>query len=200
MIKRNFHLVILIFLTQIIFTTSANALSLIFSEVFYDTPGIDSKEEWIEIYNASTSAINIGGFTIEDNSSVYTIAAGTIINPGKTLIFARSTTGFFNLYGFNPDFGNLNLSLSNSGDFLRLKNTGGVLLDEVAWEGALPGWGSVFANTNKSIKRATLASGPSAWLSNQNPDPGSPAPLPEPTTYLLFAVGLLSILLIKNKV
>ena len=178
--------------------------SLIISEVFYDTPGIlnpESKEEWIEIFNPTFQSIDIGGFTIQDNRSTYTMAGGTIIQSGQSMIFARNTAGFFALHGFNPDFGDFNLSLSNTGDFLRLKDASGTLLDEVAWEGELPGWENVEADNGKSLKRASLGQNPKDWLSNQSPNPGNPNGLgvvPEPASIFLVATGLLSMGILRR--
>ncbi len=175
---------------------------LILSEVFYDTPGIlnsESDEEWIEIFNASLSAIDISGYTIEDNSGAYTIAAGTTIGSGQTLVFARDTDGFFDLYGFNPDFGDLNLSLANGGDRLDLKDSGGTLLDMVAWEDFVPAW-SIEATEGKSIKRSLMPTAPGSWLSNQTPNPGDPDGLvvvPEPATLVMLTGGLLAMLSIR---
>ena len=129
---------------------------IIISEVFYDTPGRDSVEEWIELYNPTASSVDLSGWTLSDNSRTYTIASGTIIPAGGFLIFARSTSGFFNLYGFNPDFGDLNLALGNNGDLVSLKNTSGTEIDFVAWENYVAGW-SISASTGQSLARIDLS-------------------------------------------
>ena len=137
-------------------TTLNQSLShVIISEVLYDTPGTDSNEEWIELYNPTSSAVDLSGWTISDNSRTYTIASGTIILAGGFLIFARSTTGFNALYGFNPDFGDLNLALGNSGDKLSLKDSSGTEIDFVAWENYVAGW-DITASTGQTIVRTSL--------------------------------------------
>lgn len=165
--------------------------TLIITEVFYDTPGIDSEEEWIELFNPTASAINLEGFSLQDNGSTFTIGAGNVVGAFQTFILARDAMGFAKLNpGVTPDLTTFPLALSNAGDFLRLRDNLGILLDEVAWEGGLPGWENVAATTGNSITRGQIGAGPNAWLANQTPAPGTPAPIPEPSTLVLMAGGL----------
>jgi beta-lactamase superfamily II metal-dependent hydrolase len=123
---------------------------VVFSEVFYDTPGTDSEEEWIELYNNSPVALDLGGWKIIDNNgagSSYTIPAGEVIEPGTYYTLAVSSTGFTNLYGYDADLYAYIPGLNNDGDVLLLKDKSGTVKDFVAWEGGatagLPtGWGS----------------------------------------------------------
>ena len=166
--------------------------TVIITEVFYDAPEPESKKEWIELYNPSSEPVDIGGYTIEDNQYTYTISSYTMA-PGQTIICARDSTGFYNLYGFYPEFGDLNLPLGNSGDYLILRDPTGVQIDMVAWEGGYKGshpeWKEIYAE-EKSIQRKSLAQGPSAWLSDRKPNPKDPSPIPEPGTLILLGSGL----------
>ncbi|MFQ5652948.1 MAG: lamin tail domain-containing protein [bacterium] len=175
-------------------TTPASALPLlIFSEVFYDPPGNESKEEWIEIYNPTLTTIDLTNYTIKDNAGTFHLPATTLAS-GATLVFARDSDAFFDLYGFLPDAGTLNLSLANSGDFLELFDDTNALLDSVAWENKIATW-NISASENKSIVRAALPASPASWLSNQTPGPGNPGGLmviPEPSSFLLLGLGLLA--------
>ncbi len=164
--------------------------SLIISEILYDAPAPESDEEWIEIFNATGNTIDIGGYTFGDNTaSTYTVATGTMVQPGQTMVFARDATFFQARYGFSPDFGDFSLGLNNTGDKLVFRDLAKALVDSVAWENHVPGW-SILANDNQSLKRFATAISPASWLSNQTPDPGNPAPIPEPATFVLMATGL----------
>jgi len=139
-------------------------MKVVFSEVYYDTIGVDTDEEWIELYNNSPMEVNIGGWTITDNNgsgAIYTIPQGTVIASHTYLTLARTSAGFNALYGYNADvYGNLP-PLNNDGDALILKNSVGTVKDTAAWEGGASGgvptgWGSTTlpnATTGKSIYR-----------------------------------------------
>ncbi|MCU0289232.1 MAG: lamin tail domain-containing protein, partial [Acidobacteria bacterium] len=128
-------------------------MKVIFSEIFYDTPGTDSVEEWIELYNNSPMTVDISGWTIRDNNgtgTTYTIPQGKSIAPHTYYTIAVNSTGFNALYGYNADLYGAIPSLNNDGDTLILKNNYGTIKDAVAWEGGasagIPtGWGSTTA-------------------------------------------------------
>lgn len=137
---------------------------VLFSEIFYDTPGTDSQEEWVELYNASASSIDISGWVITDNNgtgSSVTLPGSTTIQAGTYLTVARNASGFNFLYGFDADVSGSLPALNNGGDALLLKDETGAIIDEVAWEGGassgIPsGWGSSSnpsAPTGSSILR-----------------------------------------------
>lgn len=139
-------------------------IKVVISEVFYDTPGTDSEEEWIELYNNSPVLLDISGWKIIDNNgsgASYTIPQGTTIDAGTFLTIAANSTGFNNLYGYNADIYGGIPSLNNDGDALLLKNKTGTTYDAVAWEGGgtggLPsGWGSTTepaASTGSTVVR-----------------------------------------------
>ncbi len=139
-------------------TLSSSGLNhIIISEVFYDTPGTDSAEEWIELYNPTTVPVDLSGWTLSDNRGVFTLPSGTTIGVNSFLVVARNAAGYFALYNKNPDVSGMTLSLGNSGDVLRLKNLGGTEVDMVAWENYIVGW-SIFAKTGQSISRVSLTS------------------------------------------
>jgi beta-lactamase superfamily II metal-dependent hydrolase len=134
-------------------TNSATSDGVVFSEVFYDPPGTETLREWIELYNNSAAAADIGGWTITDNNGLgttFTIPAGTTMTPNSYLTIATDAAGFLALYGYNADIGdpsNTFPSLNNAGEALILKNSSAVVKDAIGWEGGagggLPaGWGS----------------------------------------------------------
>ncbi len=132
-------------------STDVNA-HLLISEVYYDTVGVDSKEEWIELYNPTNQVLDISGWTIADNNKVYTIPSGTTIQNKSYLVIARDATGYYNLYNKYPDISGLTLFLGNTGDKLTLSDTSATEIDFVAWENYVPGW-DITAPTGYSIER-----------------------------------------------
>ncbi len=155
-------------------TTTYSPIShLLITQVFYDTPGTDSDEEWLEIYNPTANTVILTGYKIKDNTGSWDVPEGTSVAGKSYLIIARNESGFNSLYGCSPGISGLTLSLSNSGDQLILNN-GASDIDLVAWEGYLGGW-DIAAGTNESIKRIfeTDSDSPNDWLNNQIPDPAN---------------------------
>ena len=138
--------------------------NILFTEIFYDTPGDENVEEWVELYNNSDFTVNIGGWTIIDNNGTgasIVIPAGETIEPGTFYTIARDSGGFTALYGYEADlYGNLPF-LNNSGETLILYDPNGNVKDFVAWEGGasagIPdGWGSTsqpWASSGNTIVR-----------------------------------------------
>ncbi len=128
---------------------------LVVTEVFYDTPGTDSAEEWVEIYNGTGADVDLSGWTLQDNSGSWSFPGGTTIADGQFLVVARDAAGFRALYGSDPDLSGLSLALGNSGDVIRLVDGSGAEVDMVAWEGYVSGW-SLAAATGESLHRSPV--------------------------------------------
>ena len=171
--------------------TDIAGTGILFSEIFYDTPGTDSDEEWIEIYNSTGSSLSLDNWTVTDNNgtgSVYTFPANTTIESGTYLTVAANSVGFNSLYSYDADLYGSVPALNNTGDALLLKNSTGQLIDAVAWEGGasagLPnGWGSASdpsAPTGSTILRTSSGTDTdsfSDWSiagSNGNPETQTP--------------------------
>jgi beta-lactamase superfamily II metal-dependent hydrolase len=134
-------------------TSTPPTPDVVFSEIYYDTVGTDADEEWIELYNNTDAAVDIGGWVITDNNGTgasYTIPAGTTIAAGTYLTIAHNSTGFYALYGYDADvYGSIPF-LNNDGDTLIMTDDSAAVVDTVAWEGGassgIPdGWGSTSA-------------------------------------------------------
>lgn len=143
---------------------------LLISEVLYDTPGTDSQEEWVEIYNAGCVDESLSGYSISDNSSTYYLS-GTL-SSGDYITVAKNSSGFQSMYGSSPDISGMTLSLGNSGDWVELKN-GSTSVDLVAWENKISGW-SITA-THESIYRmsSTDTDSVSDWAVSNGDTPGT---------------------------
>ncbi|WP_434930614.1 endonuclease [Shewanella sp. HL-SH5] len=134
-------------LAGLAFNASAN---LMISEVLYDAPNNDSLEEFVELYNASCSSIDLSQYSISDNGASLALS-GTLAS-GQYFTIAKNAAGFNSLFSRQADLAPMPLSLGNSGDYVKLlKGTQDV--DVVAWEGGLSGW--TLNATNVSLVRST---------------------------------------------
>lgn len=94
-----------------------------------------SPDDWIEFYNAGITAVDLGGYRVQDNGdkNPYSFPAGTVIEPGAYLVIDTVTDGAGDF-----DFG------LGKGDSVRLFDPAGELLEERTWsdgEHALPSYG-----------------------------------------------------------
>ncbi len=178
--------------------------SLIISEVLFNPIGSDAQREFIEIFNPNGVALDLSGYSIRDDlgsGSPFFFPFGAQILPGETLIIARNLTGFESFFGFSPDFGGFTMGLNNGGDFVQLKDNTGTVIDLVAWNNAIAGWG-ITAAEGEALKRQSLAVGPASWLGGQTPNPGAPNGLgvvPEPNSLILLAFGILGLRVLRRK-
>jgi len=106
------------------------------------TPG-----DWIELYNAGTTTVNLSGFIVKDidDSRTTTLPAGTTIAPGGFYVIEESLMGF----GLG------------AGDAARIFDPNGALLDSYTWTahaaityGRCPDGTGDFASTTASTKGA----------------------------------------------
>ncbi|CAM4031184.1 endonuclease [Shewanella aquimarina] len=144
---------------------NANA-NLLISEVLYDAPNNDSVEEYVELFNAGCSSIDLSQYQLSDNGSSYALE-GTLA-PGAYYTVAANQAGFYSLFNTNPDQSPMSLTLGNSGDFVRLSK-GSEEVDLVAWEGGLSGW--TLNVRDVSLARTTVINTKSQadWSAMDNP-------------------------------
>ncbi|HIE50820.1 MAG TPA: PEP-CTERM sorting domain-containing protein [Armatimonadetes bacterium] len=140
--------------------------------------GTDERyHEWVEIYNNSSSSVNISGWRIDDvsgpDNGYFEFSADTTINPYSFIVvYGQEATGTYRL------------GLSNDGDTVYLKrpsNGSWVTVDSYTYSG---GW----ADPDYSIGRNPDGSGNWQQFSAQDATPGGP--VPEPDSLVLLAGGL----------
>jgi serine protease len=157
-------------LAGLAFNASAN---LMISEVLYDAPNNDSLEEYVELYNASCSSIDLSQYAINDNGASFGLS-GTLAS-GQYLTIAKDAAGFNSLFSRQADLSPMPLSLGNSGDYVKLMK-GGTEIDVVAWEGGLSGWSLNATNVSLVRTTATNTKSQADWsvgTSAGNPGVGS---------------------------
>jgi hypothetical protein len=139
--------------------TGGTADHLLISEVFYDTTV--SSDEWIEIYNPTSSDIDLSSYKVGDEETagggegMFQFPAGTELKAGNKIVIASKATSFFDLYGEKPSFefsetdpdvenmvkystwatGSMNLG--NAGDEVLILNESDVAVDAVVYESGL---------------------------------------------------------------
>ncbi|MCL5666158.1 MAG: lamin tail domain-containing protein [Patescibacteria group bacterium] len=115
--------------------------------------GINTDNEWIELYNTDSAPVNISNWTISDNSSTDTLASTSplIIPAGGYAIITDkpSTWDYWEIPGnvlkiaLNSPIGN---GLNDGGDLLILKDSDGKIMDWMNWGAGTTKYGVTFWN------------------------------------------------------
>ena len=134
------------------------------SEIDWNGDGAaNTNDEWIEVYNRGSAAIDLGGWLLDDiaagGSAPYVIPAGTLLHPGGFLVLFRDRTG---------------VALNNDGDTVRLLGPDAAEVDTFA-----------YAKTKSDGSFSRSTDGDGAWTDTYPPSPGqaniAPTPTPTPT-------------------
>ncbi|MFC1988478.1 lamin tail domain-containing protein [Chloroflexota bacterium] len=141
---------IVVLMTMTTLTVSAKKATpvLVINEIMANPRSVsDSDGEWIEIYNPTSSNIDIDGWTITDGETDHIIDNGgpLVISDKGYLILGSNADSNVNggvnvayAYGSYFDGG---LGLSNNGDEVMLYDPDGVEVDRMHYNGILVGWG-----------------------------------------------------------
>ncbi|MGC9334028.1 MAG: lamin tail domain-containing protein [Anaerolineae bacterium] len=115
---------------------SISPSDIVINEIEYDPPGDDNNCEWIELYNNTVAAIDVTGWTIEDNTSS-DILPELLLPAGGFAVVAASTKFYDNYPSFDGTVvildSYLGNGLSNTGDRLYLKDADGFLVDALSY-------------------------------------------------------------------
>lgn len=121
-----------------VFRPASNA-GMVIHEINYNSSSGFDPGDWVELYNNSTSALDISLWTFEDSGSTWTVPAGTVIPSGGYLVLAEDVNQFSSVYGAGITVvGDLGFGFSGGGELLRLRDDSGVLVDEVDYDDSAP--------------------------------------------------------------
>ena len=119
-------------------TGTANAVvlttSVVINEIMYHPPTNNDADEYVELYNAGASAVNLTGWAFSRGIS-FDFAPGTSIAPGQYLVIAKDRNRLISRYGLSPAIvlGNFGGTLDNGGEKLRLRDANQNVADEVTY-------------------------------------------------------------------
>ena len=128
-------------LTAIFEPAISDSADIVINEINYNSADDYDTQDWVELTNNGSSAINLSGweFKDENDSHVFIIPEQTILENGAFIILAEDTAVF---NGFYPEsgavIGNLDFGLSGGGELIRLYNGNGVLIDQVLYDDSDP--------------------------------------------------------------
>lgn len=162
---------------------------IIVSEIMNNPDSVgDSDGEWFELYNTTGSAIDLEGWTIEDeDSDSHTIdagGAGVIIPAGGYAVLSvnddLATNGNVPVDYVFPQAFPVGIFLSNSSDELVVRDPSGDISDIVRWDGSWPLGSGVSAALNVTNLNGTDNDDVANWsagscqIADCNADLGTP--------------------------
>jgi len=201
----------LIFSLRLSPLTAASSSTLLISEVLYDATGTEPDEEWIEIYNAGDSAIDLPDYKVGDEETLgqgegmLQFPAGASINPGQVIVIANKAPAFLGLWGFNPDYEMVasdegvpdmipypawasgEVQLANGGDEVIILDGGDAIVDAMSYGDKItffdPPCPDVVAGHSLERSPANVDTDTAVdWMDQEFPNPGSvTVPTPTPT-------------------
>ncbi len=83
---------------------------LLLTEIFYDTPGMDSEQEWVELANFGLEEVVLSNYKLGDEEQpggkegMLRFPKDSVIAPGQIIIVAQDAQGFRALFGRDPDY------------------------------------------------------------------------------------------------
>ncbi len=99
--------------------------NIIITEIMYDPNSAEDNWEWIEIYNAGTSSVDLTGFVVDDNNSVShsaaNVAGGTLAAGQQAVLYNVDDVSTAD---FTAAWGSVNLIPVTNWAALALNNTG----------------------------------------------------------------------------
>jgi hypothetical protein len=127
--------------------TTYPPLALRINEVAWAGTVASSSDEWIELYNASSSEIDLAGWTLSDGGDLSLALAGVIPAAGFFLLERTDDMTVADLPASQIYSGGLN----NSGEILQLRDPSGSLIDSANADGG--GWPAGSSATSATMER-----------------------------------------------
>lgn len=174
------------------------AADLIINEIMYNLPGADEKHEWIELYNAGSTEIDLTGwkFNDGDNATNHGLnpppkngSRGSIIIPPRsyTLLADQASTTGAELTDFSGTIIDTVMNLSNAGAALKILNLEGIeiALADYTQAGGADGNGKTLEWDGTNFRESAVMGGTpgatnSVFVLNPSPFP-SPSTLASPS-------------------
>ena len=149
------------------FAPSPEPPQAVVNEINYNSDSAFNPGDWIELHNPGGGELDLSGWSVrdEEDSHLFVIPDGVRIPAGGFLVLAEDPSAFSALFpAVQPVLGPLGFGLGNSGDSVRVFDSGGALQDLVAysddppWPPAADGQGPTLELVDPFLDNALPAS------------------------------------------
>lgn len=114
---------------------------VLINEINYHSADNADPGDWIELYNRGTDPVDLGGWTLEDesNQGPYVFPPGTTLLGRRYLVLCRDRQAFAARFPqATPCLGNLPFGLGNGGERLQLADREGETVDKLRYDDRAP--------------------------------------------------------------
>ncbi|MBT8379091.1 MAG: lamin tail domain-containing protein [Ignavibacteria bacterium] len=154
-----------------VFPPGNNYNDVVFNEIMYRPSA--GEPEWVELYNRTSSPLNLKKWKLNDAASSITITTNDIFIPANAFIVLTADSSIINFYNVPSEIIDLNLpALNNTGDAVVIKDSLGILIDSLFY---LPVWGG--NEEGRSLERISVdnsSTDSTNWGTSENPFKATP--------------------------
>ncbi|WP_052599253.1 lamin tail domain-containing protein [Aureispira sp. CCB-QB1] len=136
-------------LSAMLLVSFAAQSQVVINEILYNVPGSGENEEFIELYNAGASTVNLQNYTFTQGVT-HTFGSDTIA-AGGYFVIASDSAAFHTAFGMAPNAVWTNGGLSNGGEDVTIYDGAGTLVDSVDYETSAP-WPTNAAGGGRSLQ------------------------------------------------
>ena len=109
---------------------------IVINEINYNSSPSKDTKDWVELYNAGNSTVNLKNWIISDGGpeTGYVFPVDFIFSPGMYIVVCRDAAAFRQFWpGITNITGDMGFGLSSSGDDINLYDADGNLVDFVSY-------------------------------------------------------------------
>ena len=114
---------------------------IVINEINYHSSDDFDTGDWVELYNNSNQDIDISQwkFMDSDDSHIFTISDGVVIESGGYLVLCRDSSDFSQFFPNVENYiGEVDFGFSNGGELLRLMDNDDGIVDYVSYDDSAP--------------------------------------------------------------
>lgn len=119
----------------------AAADTVVINEINYNSHDDYESGDWVEIYNAGATDVDLTGWTYsdEDDSHVFAFPDGAILRSGEYLVAAQETARFSTVHpGVSNVVGDADFGLAGGGELVRIFDASGAIADSLTYDDKAP--------------------------------------------------------------
>lgn len=122
----------------VLFFPLVSHAQVVITEIMYDlAEGSDSGREWIEVFNAGSTAVSLTDLRVFENSRNHTISGSGTVPPGTYAVIADNPAKFKTDWpSFTGEIFDSAFSLNNGGEKIEVRNAAGATIDSAIYTDA----------------------------------------------------------------